>query len=462
MPRHLTTHSTVCAVLALCLLAVGNRSAQAWGDASHRAAFRGATAVLPDEIRPFFLANREFIARHAIDPDYIPRRTPAQAAEHFLDIDEYGQPPFDMVPHDRAEAERKFGAEAVQKRGLLPWAIAREFDRLVKALEEKNWPEVRLAAAHLSHFVADTHMPLHATKNYDGQFTGNTGIHLRFEIGLMPRYHDSPLVQADPIFALDDPVEWTFREIEESYSWCATVLRSDTEARQIAPVDTEAYYAELNRRLDTVADTRLRNAATAIGSFIAAAWEKAGKPALPPERAVALLTTRNLDQAAKDAPYGLSATTRALATGLKQLALPFDAVAVGVMDAPKDIRDVTLPFVSFGEIEQLAEARFTPLGDLKRSLPLAEHALQQFPLSARHLVLVTDSVADEAPLLEAAERLKGAQIKLWVFVVAPDAAAVARLGERLDGRVFPVERTDQLLPKLREALGPELRPVDVP
>ena len=79
---------------ALLLLAILLLAAPAfgWGDESHKALARGASAAMPQEAAPFFLTNMEFIAQHSLDPDYIPNRTPEQKAEHFLDIDAYGLP----------------------------------------------------------------------------------------------------------------------------------------------------------------------------------------------------------------------------------------------------------------------------------------------------------------------------------------------------------------------------------
>ena len=54
--------------LTVCVAA----AAFGWGDETHRAVSRGAAVILPDEVRPFFLVNSDFIARHSTDPDYLP------------------------------------------------------------------------------------------------------------------------------------------------------------------------------------------------------------------------------------------------------------------------------------------------------------------------------------------------------------------------------------------------------
>jgi len=110
----------------------------------------------------------------------------------------------------------------VVERGLLPWTVNREFDRLVKAFRERDWTEARLAAAHLSHFVADATMPLHATHNYDGQFTGNHGVHRRIEVEMVARYHNVSVIAPSGITEIG-PGRVAFQEIERAW---ASVRRS--------------------------------------------------------------------------------------------------------------------------------------------------------------------------------------------------------------------------------------------
>ena len=42
----------------------------------------------------------------------------------------------------------------------------------------------RFFSSIVSHYVSDGHVPFHAALNYDGQLTGQTGIHSRFEAEL--------------------------------------------------------------------------------------------------------------------------------------------------------------------------------------------------------------------------------------------------------------------------------------
>ena len=62
-----------------------------------------------------------------------------------------------------------------------------DFERLVGAFEgagrQETWSleNIKLMSAVLAHYVADAHVPFHAVVNYDGQLTGQRGIHSRFE-----------------------------------------------------------------------------------------------------------------------------------------------------------------------------------------------------------------------------------------------------------------------------------------
>lgn len=385
--------------LGLAILLLFPALALAWGDEAHRAAVRGATAALPVEMRPFFTMNREFIAKHSLDPDYIPNRTTAQKGEHFLDIDEYGKPPFKALPHDRADAERKFGAETVAKNGTLPWTIQREYDRLVAAFKAADWPEARLAAAHLAHFAADVHMPLHSTKNYDGQFTGNTGIHLRIEIELMPRYHGGSVVAPAKAMKPGHVTEWAFREVVRSWDLVQPLLDADTQARKHAPLDSDAYYAELNRLAGSLLSTRLREAAAALAGLYQQAWEQAGRPALPPERVVCIVVdTGKAQEAAPEKLAQLAATANR----------PFDVLAVLQVEAPKFTREIPVRFAAAGDAQENARTAVTPVGYVDHAALQAQYALAQFASSKRTLIILTDGWPKQARMKEAAESLRKA------------------------------------------------------
>ena len=108
---------------------------------------------------------------------------PGEPPRHFLDFDAYGPSPFDALPRDFDAAVKKYGRETIEKNGTLPWRVGEIYGRLVKAFERAGRKETysiddaRLMSAVLAHYVADAYVPFHAAVNYDGQLTGQRGIH---------------------------------------------------------------------------------------------------------------------------------------------------------------------------------------------------------------------------------------------------------------------------------------------
>ena len=49
--------------------------------------------------------------------------------------------------------------------------------RLTKAFKEKNYSSILKNSAELGHYIADAHVPLHASRNHNGQHTDQKGIH---------------------------------------------------------------------------------------------------------------------------------------------------------------------------------------------------------------------------------------------------------------------------------------------
>ena len=114
------------------------------------------------------------------------RRLGGRAPNHSIDfgVHELGPYPFTALPREYGAAVEKFGVATLQRDGLLPWRRCEEFGNLRRTFEglrERRSPtstsDLVLFSAVLAHYIQDAHQPLHATNNYDGQLTGQTGIH---------------------------------------------------------------------------------------------------------------------------------------------------------------------------------------------------------------------------------------------------------------------------------------------
>jgi predicted AlkP superfamily phosphohydrolase/phosphomutase len=279
--------------LALLLVVASSGSAQAWGFAAHRFVNREAIATLPPPLEALFRANADYVIEHSIDPDlWRAAGRPSEDPNHYLDMDAFGAYPFD-IPRVEAEHLKRHGADAGAK-GRLPWRIGEAYRDLVLAFREKNGARILETAALLGHYVGDAHVPLHAVLNYDGQLSGQKGVHARWESELFERYEQQiakrvQMAQAQP---LGDPVEVSFGALLESYQESIPALAADKQAAGPQDfVDTleddrydDGYYTRLFESEGPRIEKRLELAAKRLGALWLGAWHEAGQPELPAYR----------------------------------------------------------------------------------------------------------------------------------------------------------------------------------
>ena len=278
-----------CAALAV---ALSPAPARAWGFAGHKAINQRAVETLPPELRPLFAANAAWLTEHAIDPDlWRTDDNPTEAPNHFLDMDAFGKaPPFAEIPRDEAEHLRRNGKEAVEK-GRVPWRVGELYRQLVDAFRAKDSRRALTAAATLGHYVADSHVPLHAVVNYDGRDTGQPGVHGRWEAGMVERFERQILarVRPGPPRAAGDPALMTFDALMESFGEAPAVLESDRACAGPADLATTApddryddrYYTCFYEREGDRLVARMSRAIDAVGLVWREAWQEAGRPAMP-------------------------------------------------------------------------------------------------------------------------------------------------------------------------------------
>ena len=262
--------------------------ADAWGFEAHKYILDRAIDLLPPEIRPYFVKYRAVIVEHAIDPD-LWRNVGFDADEsprHFLDMDAYGPSPFTELPRDFEAAVKRYGREFVVKNGLLPWRTQEIHVKLVEAFTQKatySRDNIKYFSAFLGHYLSDAQVPFHAALNHDGQLTGQWGIHSRFETETFERYRGSLDVRPKPIVAVKSARDFAFDSLVASFSQVQAVLDADKAAVANRELYDDEYFAAFFAKVKPILEQRLADSITAVASAIAAAWEDAGRPALPLE-----------------------------------------------------------------------------------------------------------------------------------------------------------------------------------
>ncbi len=278
--------------LALVFLLSLPATSLAWGFEAHKFIADRMIELLPPELKPLFEARRTFIVERAIDPDLW--RTVGWEEEppnHFLDMDHeaFGPYPFNGLPRDYTDAVQKFGRQFIHTQGLLPWRTSEFYGRLQREFESLNRKpapgyasdNIVLFAAVIAHYVSDGHVPLHSVINYNGQLSGQEGLHSRWESELFERNRATLKIAPPPVKPVTVPREAMFEILLASNRATANVLESDLKASAGREFYDDDYFAAFAAGTLPTLERRLNEAISSVASFIVGAWEAAGKPAVP-------------------------------------------------------------------------------------------------------------------------------------------------------------------------------------
>jgi len=247
---------------------------------------------LEGRFQELFRQHRSTVVQQTMGPDFRKDQDPEEPARHFIDLELYGEFPFADLNLNYDQLVDRFGKEKVDKNGRILWVAQRTFEQLVDSFQRRDLEQVLLYSADLSHYVGDLHQPFHTTENFDGQLTGQLGIHSRFESDLVNLYLEQvPFSKAAP--ADLGPVMGQLHDVAlESYRWVAPILLADGSVVSELEMDRKKYLGKVNegkkypdqyfkRMFDEVGGVlgdRLNQAAYRVASLWWMAWEKAGKP----------------------------------------------------------------------------------------------------------------------------------------------------------------------------------------
>lgn len=271
----------VTGTLLLCCLVT---PALAWGFDAHRALTRYAVESLPDDTALYrtFRPLVEELQAASLAPDIRRDDLPGEAVKHYLDADLLEPYPFTRFPLTRARAEAVFGRAELEQAGVAPWALRDAYDQLVAALRAGDREAVLSAAGDTAHYLEDLHVPYHTTENYDGQLSGNEGVHARFESELIERFWQDGLFApqtAPPLRA--GPLVAAFEVVRTSYGFLGVVNQADLAALAQHEAESDAYYRALwEGGAGTVARQQMNLAALNVARFWLSAWLDAGRPEL--------------------------------------------------------------------------------------------------------------------------------------------------------------------------------------
>jgi hypothetical protein len=267
-----------------------------WGFYAHKRVNRYAVFTLPEELVGFYKKHIDHLTEHAVDADKRRYAIKEEAPRHYIDIDHYGENPFEIMPRKWTDAVEKFSEDTLLTYGIVPWHIQTVYNRLIKAFEEKDIDYILKNSADLGHYVSDAHVPLHTTENYNGQLTNQKGIHAFWESRLPELFaddYDYLVGTAEYQYSVLD-VAW--KAVESSFNSLDSVLLFDKElslefeqdkqysyekrGTKTIKVKSADYSLAYHTKLDGMVERRLRLSIIAIGNLWYSAWVDAGQPIL--------------------------------------------------------------------------------------------------------------------------------------------------------------------------------------
>jgi hypothetical protein len=248
-----------------------------WGESAERLITNKAVDTLPEEMVPFFEANRQFLVQHVTEPEGV------TAGDHtgFIELDHYGQFPFATLPHSYEAASLKFTKRTLLLHGVLPWQIGIESQKLTDALKTHQWGEAKLDAAALAHFVSAADDPFNTTVNGDGKLSDQPGVNQRYNTGLIDKYQLFFFVKPNQATFIPEPTDRAFDMCLEAHSWLENILLSDRRAHEGLTGYGDDYYDRFYSQAGAVLIRQLSDASTDVGSYWMTAWINAGRPQLP-------------------------------------------------------------------------------------------------------------------------------------------------------------------------------------
>lgn len=268
-----------------------------WGFYAHGKINYYAVFLLPPEMMILYKPNISFLEEHATDPDKRRYAVPDEGPRHYIDIDYYGTYPYPLLPRNWKEAVEKYSEDSLVLHGIVPWHIQKMLYRLTEAFVKKDFAMIMKNSAEIGHYIADAHVPLHASSNHNGQLTNQKGIHGFWESRvpelIAEKEFDFFIGKANYI---SNPGNFIWTRVLESAHAADSVLLIERQLTQDFADDkkyafeernglvikqySSAFTIAYNKKLDNMVEKRMRQSIYAIASFWYTAWVNAGQPDL--------------------------------------------------------------------------------------------------------------------------------------------------------------------------------------
>jgi len=272
------------------------QSAKAWGFWAHQRINRLAVFTLPPGMFRFYKENIEYLTEHAVDPDKRRYAVDGEAPRHFIDLDHFCTYPCEDFPKEWNQAKEQFSEDTLQAYGIVPWTIEWTMRNLTKAFVAGNKAQILKYSADLGHYIGDSHVPLHTTENYNGQFTNQYGIHGFWESRLPELFHEDYDFFVGKATYIKEENAFIWENILHAHSYLEEVLNLERYLDSIYPKDkkysfetrgetvvrtySESYAFDYHELLKGMVEAQMRLSIKHVGDLWFTCWVNAGMPDL--------------------------------------------------------------------------------------------------------------------------------------------------------------------------------------
>lgn len=255
-----------------------------------------AVFTLPPEMITFYKYYIQDLTENAVNPDRRRYAVKNEAPRHYIDLDVYGDSALYKLPRYWNDAVEKYSEDTLMAYGIVPWHVNKMKHWLTKAFLNKDVDAILRLSADLGHYIGDSNVPLHTTENYNGQMTGQYGIHGFWESRLPELFiddYDFFVGQADYI---ERPQLRAWKAVEQAHLALDSVLSFEKILTEKFPeskkysfeergnITTKVYSREFSTAyhdmLSGMVERRMRASVKMVGDFWYTCWVDGGQPDL--------------------------------------------------------------------------------------------------------------------------------------------------------------------------------------
>lgn len=276
------------------ILCVSVLASSGWGFFGHQRINRLAVFTLPPEMIGFYKKHIGYLSEASTYPDRRRYSVPEEGARHYIDFEDYGDSSWIKLPMYWSQAVKELNLDTLQAHGIVPWHVVFEFNQLKDAFMLGDPSRILRLSAELGHYVADAHVPLHTTRNHNGQLTGQRGIHAFWESRLPELFFDDYDFFVGRADYLPHPQQVMWEVVRQSHALVDSVLREEkilsetsadkynyeTKGKQTVRVYSAGYSRRYHERLGGMVERRFRASIKVTGDLWYTAWVDAGQPDL--------------------------------------------------------------------------------------------------------------------------------------------------------------------------------------